>query len=303
MSIRSRLKYKLLPRRIKSKWSYADFLYYRMQEIGKADIDDFMTVQELEAFEKSVNSDKFRDVFNSKELFYKRFAAYIHREYVLIRETSSNELEAFIKKHGRVIIKPDDMYAGKGISYAYINDKKEVIYASACPDYDTLKRDKYIAEEWLFNEKSYADIYNKSLNTVRITTFIKGDSADIIFAVNQFGSSGDIVDNDEEKGIWAAVDIGTGNVYATEINASNGYVNDRHPDTGKDILGFVNKSWDQMKKLSLKLAMEVPECRLVGWDIAVLEDGSIELIEGNVTPELDLYQAITKKGLAKLLQK
>jgi len=298
----NRIKYAVLPKELKKRWSYDDFLAYRMQEMNKSEIDELATEDELWNKEKQLNSDEFRYIFNDKHEFYRRFASlgtesFIKRDILFLEDATYEQLVEFCQRHKKIVLKPVDKYAGLGIRIVETS-----IETIAVDEFEKLKSERYIAEEYIYQAREYEDIYSQSLNTVRVTTYINdAGEADILFAVNQFGQKGSLVDNHDEAAIWAAIDITTGAVVAAEVEAFDGRVYDVHPDTGATILGFANPCWKEISELALKLAGVVPECRLIGWDIAVREDYSLEVIEGNVTPELNLYQSISGRGLRKVL--
>lgn len=298
----NRIKYKKLSRELQKRWSFDDFLFYRMQEMKADQIEALATEDELWDREKQLNDDRFRYIFNDKKEFYKRFTEnpasnYMNRDIFFLEDCSEKDFFDFCKRHKKVVLKPVNMYAGLGIKIVDASDADTI-----ASEFDRLKAEKYVAEEYVYQAAEYSTIYPKSLNTVRVTTFIT-DSGEpvILFAVNQFGQKDSFVDNHDEAAIWAAVDIGDGTVTAAEVEATDGRVYDIHPDTGASILGFRNPCWAEIKKLALELACMVPECRLVGWDIAVTDDYRLEVIEGNVTPELNLYQCISGRGLREVL--
>lgn len=301
----NRLKYILLPRKIRKRWSYLEYLYYRMQEMDIASIESIISPKELRELEKRLNSDDYRYIFNSKKEFYKHFDKYIKRDILQNTEYSFEEFLEFARLHQTIIIKPDDMYEGIGIHVLTTQANGFNVQGPEGMDYkpfkevfDFCKAGNYCVEEYVKGYCTYSNVAPSSLNTIRVTTFIdNSNKARIIFAANQFGYNGSIVDNHEDACIWGLVDIDTGIVTAVDIDAITGNIYDKHPDTGMDIVGFINPFFDDIKRLALDAAGVIPECRLIGWDIAVREDGRIEIIEGNVTPELDLYQAISKMGL------
>lgn len=45
--------------------------------------------------------------------------------------------------------------------------------------------------------------------------------------------------------------------------------------------------------------MELPCLRVVGWDVAILLNGCLELIEGNHSPGMNIVQAPAKHGVHK----
>lgn len=315
-------KYERLPERLKNKWSREDFYYYRMQNMNVSEITDIASPDELWNREKILNDDRYRHIFNDKKEFFLKFSDnktkkilgedYIRRNIIFLDSVSKEEYISFVEKNKKVILKPSDMYAGIGIYLVENGDGDKRYYASSegkkipddeVPDFETLREEHYIAEEYVFQASEYSEVFPESLNTVRVTTYINDEGkATILFAANQFGSSCSIVDNNDETAIWANIDIKTGTVTEPDIDEKSGLVFDIHPDTHAAIVGFKNLCWDEICNLALRLATAVPECRLIGWDIAVKKDYTLELIEGNVTPELELYQRISGKGLRNKME-
>ncbi|MGN0346367.1 MAG: sugar-transfer associated ATP-grasp domain-containing protein [Lachnospiraceae bacterium] len=289
-------KYRLLPPHLKTRWSYEDYLHYRMQEMTYQQIEQFMTPEELWDAEKHYNQDAGRCIFNSKRLFYSHFPDFIYRDFLDLQKTDENVFLEFLKKHEKVILKPDALYAGIGIKL-YDAKNKTV----DCPDFQWLKENDYLAEEYICQDEAYEAIYPHSLNTVRVTTLRNESTVQILFVANQFGSQNSIVDNADDTAIWAIADPDTGIVTYPDRNMQTGLLWEKHPDTGEAIVGFQNPHFKDILEIAKQAANRVPQCRLVGWDVAVRRDGRIEIVEGNVTPELDLYQVISGHGLREQL--
>lgn len=290
----NKIKYTLLPARIRRQWSFNEYLRHHMQSLSLKEIEAFLSVDELCELEKQLNSDSHRHIFNDKRNFNKIFSKYLKRDWASLDQMSEADFWQFVNMHEKVVFKPCDMYAGIGIFV--IDGKTKASLTSET--FAELAKKHYIIEDYVNQYEAYSEFHPFSLNTIRVTTYIsEGGTAEILFAVNQFGSNNSIVDNDDSTAIWAGIDLNTGIINAVDIRDSDGFVFDCHPDSGKKFIGFENPFFDKVRKLALEAAYVVPECRLIGWDIAVRDDGEILLIEGNVTPELDLYQIISGKGL------
>lgn len=276
------------------------YLYYRFDIISKTAKKDILLDHEIKEYEKKFNNDAYREIFNNKKLFYQYFKKYMHRDIIFLDDIEYENFKEFIVKHEKIVVKPVASFGGQGLK---IFENKNLDDDYLKKEFDLLKSIGYVAEEYLTNEISYREIYDKSLNTIRVNTLVKKNHEIEIFAVvNQFGTGGSITDNDEELGIWSAADTETGIIIAAEKDDETAVYYDIHPDTRKPIIGFKNKEFDKVKKLAVELAGICPECRLIGWDIAITNKG-IELIEGNVTPELGVYQAMTGKGLRMLFER
>lgn len=280
--------------------SLACFLYYKFDLLSKEKRKDILLDDEIAEYEKRFNANEYREIFNDKKKFYLHFNKYMRRGITFLEDISFDEFTDFIKRYGKIVLKPAKSYGGTGLKLVNERDCENINALSSL--FDICKKNKYIAEEYLINEESYREIYSGSLNTVRVNTLLGRNGRPVIYAViNQFGSRGSITDNDEHLGIWAAVNLENGQVYEVEKDDETGSQYLKHPDSNKDILGFQNKEFDKVKKLALEAAEICPECRLIGWDIAVTTKG-VELIEGNVTPELGIYQAMTGEGLRTLFE-
>ena len=58
---------------------------------------------------------------------------------------------------------------------------------------------------------------------------------------------------------------------------------ERHPDTGTLIEGFQLPHWESAKRLVLRAHEALERIAVVGWDVAILEDGPV-IVEGNDSP-------------------
>lgn len=378
VSLRERknnIKYMLSP--VRSRFSFEEFLYYRMQTMSALQQKEIMSLAELHAVEAKLNHDAYREIFNNKKKFYNNFRDFMHRDILFLEENAKDEFQIFLETHDKVVLKPEHMYAGLGISIAGRNHtetganpggqakrengklppaekakketkketknaypgeqakkenvnqspgggvKKETAYRHLSeeekrfkfllPEYcsydyilehfDLLVENHYLVEEYVEQHGAYSEIYSKSLNTLRLTTLLRRNGkAEVFAAAGQFGSRGSITDNDDICGIWANVDLVTGITNAVEINEYTRDIYEIHPDSGREILGFVHPKFEEMKTLVCRAAKRIPQCRLIGWDVCLTKDGTIELIEGNVTPELDLFQVMTGKGFRSFFQ-
>lgn len=106
------------------------------------------------------------------------------------------------------------------------------------------------------------------------------------------------VDNFHAGGIAAAVDLDSARLSrATNLgtDARLGWV-DAHPDTGAQIEGRRVPLWAESKRLVLDAHRAFTDRVVIGWDVAILEDGPI-LIEGNGNTDMDILQRFMRVGL------
>jgi hypothetical protein len=112
-----------------------------------------------------------------------------------------------------------------------------------------------------------------------------------------FGRSA-TVGNLHAGGIGALVDLDSGRLSRSSnlgVNARLGWFS-AHPDNGAIIEGRIIPHWQKAMALAVAAHRHFADRVVIGWDIAILDDGSI-LIEGNANPDLDILQRFMRTGL------
>ena len=93
-----------------------------------------------------------------------------------------------------------------------------------------------------------------------------------------------------DKYTLVEVNIETGRVEGTAVNIKAEQFT-KHPTTNIELLGFQIPLWKEVKELVTNAAKEIPQLKLIGWDVAIAKDGPC-LIEANQFPGHDLYSMI-----------
>jgi hypothetical protein len=150
------------------------------------------------------------------------------------------------------------------------------------------------------NHLAMSALSNGALCTMRLLTCLEEHGApEIMGAVCRMAvGKNRTVDNFHAGGIASQIDLGSGKLSkATDLGlmASVGWL-DAHPDTGAVITGRSIPDWPSVCALALRAHRAFSNHILVGWDIALLEDGPC-LVEGNGGPDVDLMQRHRSHGL------
>ena len=133
-------------------------------------------------------------------------------------------------------------------------------------------------------------LHKPSVNTIRVITINNGKRITIAAAVLRIGTNNNRVDNFHSEGICCPVNIETGRVEGTAVNIKAEQFT-KHPTTNIELLGFQIPLWKEVKELVTNAAKEIPQLKLIGWDVAIAKDGPC-LIEANQFPGHDLYSMI-----------
>jgi hypothetical protein len=158
----------------------------------------------------------------------------------------------------------------------------------------------YVVRPLVRNHPELTDLCGGVLSTLRILTCrneVGGFEA--THAVFKMARRPNVqVDNASSGAIAARVDLATGELgRATNLGLSrdNGWW-DRHPMSGAVITGRKLSQWDEALDVALRAHAAFPDLAIVGWDIALLEEG-VFVVEGNKGPGIDLMQRAQREPI------
>jgi hypothetical protein len=141
-----------------------------------------------------------------------------------------------------------------------------------------------------------------ALPTARILTCLNADREPELMAAMLRTSFGDnvTVDNLHAGGIGALIDMDSGELSRSSNIGSDARLGwfSAHPDTGAAIEGRAVPLWGEAKALVIAAHREFNDRIVIGWDVAILDDGPI-LVEGNGNPDLDILQRFMRVGLRR----
>lgn len=271
---------------------YFIFEFYNKKNKERA---TYVTGKKLHRFYDRVNYKMNTNVFKNKSNFVDAFSQYLGRETFKLNLDGSNISEAlnWLSDKESVFVKKNSGTEGRGVERIVISDNnKDMI------DY-CLKNEFVLFEEPIVQHSEMSKLYSKSINTIRFITFVKNDTVEVLGATLRIGN-GDYVDNAGRNGIYASIDIDTGELNSVAFN-NVGDKFTKHPITNQIIKGFPIPCWEEVIEIGKRAALEVPDVRCVGWDIAISENGPL-LIEGNDRFSRFLWQHPKEQGLYHLIK-
>lgn len=231
------------------------------------------------------NSKAAMDELDDKAKFNARFADFLRRDWVHVTGENRDEVLDFLSRHQFFMSKPTHGCCGRGIEKLNTADfpSLDALYERLLKQAPDLELEELIVQHPDLNA-----IYPGSINTARIVTLRgKGGKVYFIAALLRVGN-GKFVDNFDNGGMLAPVDLDTGTITGVAVDKYKN-VYEKHPATGAAIMGSVIPDWDKAKELVTRAAPLIPEVRYVGWDVCFTPGGPC-LVEGNQYPAHDLYQ-------------
>jgi hypothetical protein len=230
---------------------------------------------------------------DNKILFDKRFDKYLNREWLYLKECTFEDFQDFFTRKKTAIAKPVDMACGRGVIKIEYNEGDDVkaVYDSLMANGQTL------VEEYIVQHPEMSRMYPCSVNTMRIVTINKDGVVHIMFRSLRIGNSGYVVDNLNHGGLFSTIDE-DGVIRKPAVDKA-GNIYENHPYTGTPVVGFKIPKFQEAMEYVKALAAEKPDVGLVGWDIAITENGPV-VVEANPFPGHDIYYSIVHRSEDKM---
>lgn len=214
--------------------------------------------------------------------------------------SSFNELINYIRSGHAVIFKPIEGDGGEGIFLCKYKDQ-HFYWNQVVVDENVLLSklstlNYYFISDVLVQHDYSNKIYPKSVNTIRILTMKDPHSGEpfIAVAAHRIGNDrSQPVDNCAKGGFTSKIDINTGilgKAVQTYFDGDAPVWYSIHPDTGGQVEGIAIPNWEFIKIKAIELARNFSFLEYIGWDIVVLPDGDITVLEANDGADLKLHQ-------------
>lgn len=164
--------------------------------------------------------------------------------------------------------------------------------------------ERYLVQPRLRNHPNLQPIMSASgLGTVRIVTCLLRGKASIVTACLRITVGPNVTDNfsvGSAGNLAASIDVDSGRLSVAVGSVRKEWPEmfsvDTHPDTGVRISGRVVPDWQVVKTLAQGAHEAFPELGVIGWDIAVTEQGPL-LIEANHAWDINLLQVAHCRGM------
>ncbi len=278
---------------LKSGCGYSDYLNYQLYNKTFKEISEYVTIKHQDKFYEIVSPAKYKTFFTIKPNFLNNFKDFINRDF--FENGTVDDLKKFLSNNEEFMVKPRDGLGGKGVYKEYRKNIKDVNEF-----YDYLKNNNLFIEEYVKQNKEINRLCKESVNTIRIMTFAYNGKSEIVYAAMRIGNGINNVDNFHQGGMGCKIDLDKGiligDAYDKDLNHFK-----VHPKSKVKFDGFKIPYWEEAKKLVLDASKVNNNIHMVGWDVAITDDGPT-LIEGNRRPGFDLIQVLSKRGRKDIMR-
>lgn len=197
-----------------------------------------------------------------------------------------------------VIIKPSLRSKGNGVQLiTFVNGKNEK-GQTVKQVFDQYKED-FLIQKRIVQHKAMAALNPTSLNTIRVLSYRSEMEVLIVYAVIRIGRKNQIIDNQCAGGISTSISK-EGKLGKF---AYGGYSEDNVlvTDTGVVLDNYQIPSYDKVVEMVKRMHLRLPYSNMIGWDLAIEENGNPVLIEVNTNPGLS--QSAFKSGMGEYTER
>ncbi|MDD2181333.1 MAG: sugar-transfer associated ATP-grasp domain-containing protein [Bacilli bacterium] len=279
---------------IKYQAGYHDYLEFEFYNLNSKERLTYITRGINNQIVSNFNDKHEWYKFDDKFYFQQLFNEFTKRDFMLL-DNNYEEFKSFLKKHKVVIAKPRCGEGGEGIEKIVYDPKQNIEDVFN----QLVNNNQLLIEECVTQHEKMNELYDQSVNTLRMFTFIKDGKSHFLQAVLKLGNGG-IIDNFAGGGMYTILDDSGKVIYKAIDKDDNTY--ETHPVTNKKIIGFQVPMFDEAVRLVIDASAVVPEVGYIGWDVAISKDGPI-IIEGNCYPGVFQTKPSLKKDKTGALPK
>ena len=165
---------------------------------------------------------------------------------------------------------------------------------------ELINKNQLLCEEIIKQHNELNKLYDKSVNSLRLFTFITDNNEVVVLnSIFKIGNGG-ITDNFSSGSMYTFTNE-EGIIIAPAIDQNDNYF-ENHPITNKQIINFSIPFYKEACDLVKDAALVVPNVRYVGWDVAITNEGPV-IIEGNSYPGIFQMKPSFSKEKTGLLTK
>lgn len=285
-------------------WAYGcsvdEYFYLNFCKLSHAEKIKYITHKKRLNLIYQVNNVKKRYICDDKYETYKLLKPFYLREMIsLSGKKDYKKFYSFAKKHKEFVVKQNNSCCAIGVFKETVKTESDIkkVFNKLINDKTLLGKGNIIVEELIVQDKSIGIFHPTSINGIRVTTIRKKNKVSIIHPWIKIGANGTFV----ASAVMGGVDVG--------INAKNGKIitngfgelgeeYSKHPNTGVKFLGYRIPHWNELKRLSKKLALMMPnDINYIGWDFVLTPKGWC-VMEANFSGD-SMWQLFLKKPYLK----
>lgn len=238
------------------------------------------------------NKPSFRHAYTDK-CFYKQLFPYLKQPRTILRNSNHSfyddsdnfidysQAKSLLESEKQFVIKPA-IYSGEGVDILFYerDDDNEVDFDSLMKSYGS----DYIVQDVVTQHKVLAAIHPRSLNTLRVISFLFQGEVHISSSILRMGVKGSRLDNVSTGGLACPVQA-DGRLKSKAVDKNSQWVTS-HPG-GAVFSDIKIPSYGRVLAAIRRAHKDIPHFRIIGWDFSIDESGDPVFIEYNGAPGMN----------------
>lgn len=240
--------------------------YYWLVLLPRINPKNYGYISDQKTFDYKVFGD-----FAVKPLFYFISGMFLNHELNCIDK--HQVIDMLLDYNKTIVVKEESGVGGEQVS---------IIHSSDLIMEDFNQSKNYVIQPYIEQYKILSDLYPNSVNTFRVTTYLKTDgSIHVKFVILRFGVNNSRVDNLSSGGQYLFFDSSgrpSNMVYDYKLGHEIG---ESHINTGYIFSNIKIPMFSEMLEKCKSAHKVYPYVRLIGWDVCITRSGEPKLIEWN----------------------
>lgn len=229
--------------------------------------------------------------------------------YFYINNIAVSRQEAidYCQNLDNALIKPSLGTHGDGARKLKVEDGITNIDGKTIGELFDFYKEDYCIQEFIRQHERLKALNPSSVNTIRVLTYRSGMDVLILYTVIRIGREGHEIDNESAGGI--SVVINNNGKLGKYAYGAPGVDKIECTDSGIQLEGYEIPSYEIVLDTVKRLHLQLPFFNLIGWDIAISEEGEPILVEWNICTELSqsangpAFGEYTDRIIKELMQK
>lgn len=240
----------------------------------------------------ALNRPAFRHAYTDK-CFYNHLFPHLKQPRTVLRNSNNcfydgagniidiSRAKSILESEERFVIKPA-IYSGEGVDIFFYerDENRDIDFLELMKSYGS----DYIVQGIAAQHRTMASIHPKSLNTIRVISFLFRGEVHISSSILRMGVGGSRLDNVSAGGLACPI-LPDGRLAEKAMNKYSQWVTS-HP--GGTVFADIRvPSYELVLAAVRKTHKSIPHFRIIGWDFSIDESADPVLIEYNGAPGMN----------------
>ena len=246
-----------------------EYRIFKFYKINGSLRKTYLTKKVHNIFYRLYINENILNIINNKEKFNIRFKDYINDEIKNIKELSFKGFEDYSIKHNELLCRSKEASFLNSYKIYKLDNFRSPAYMS-----DKIIKDKLVLVIPKIKQHKDLEQITNDYVLINIVSICSNNKVNLLTSTIRF--------RDDNRIITGYVNVDTGNL--------TGNLKDEHDNVYSYFYNYSIPSYDKIKELTKKLALELSEIKEIEWSFIVDYKGNVHLIDANIWKDTEFTQ-------------